>query len=51
MMDDLPPPLSQADAAEFQRRRRGRNWALFSALFGLAVLFFAITVVKFVTHR
>jgi hypothetical protein len=33
-------------AAEFVRRRRARNWAVFVALLGLAVLFFFITVAR-----
>jgi hypothetical protein len=44
-MDD-PPRMSEQEAAEFQRRRRGRNMALLLVLIGLAVLFFAITIVK-----
>ncbi|MBD0271791.1 MAG: hypothetical protein ICV73_07655 [Acetobacteraceae bacterium] len=33
-------------AAEFVRRRRARNWAVFVALLGLVVLFFFITVAR-----
>jgi len=29
-----------------QRKRRARNWALFAALAGFALLIYAITVVK-----
>jgi hypothetical protein len=29
-----------------RRRRRGRNWAILVVLIGLAVLFYAITIVK-----
>jgi len=29
-----------------RRRRRGRNWAIMVVLIGLAVLFYAITIVK-----
>ena len=38
--------MSDAEAAEFKRRQRGRNIAMLLVLIGLAVLFFAITVVK-----
>jgi hypothetical protein len=34
------------DPAAFDRRRRARNWALLAVLLGLAVLFYAITLVK-----
>ena len=37
------PPVQ---AAEFQRRRRGRNVALFAALLAFALLFYAIAMVK-----
>ena len=33
-----------------RRRRRGRNIALIVVLVGLAALFYAITVVKFIHH-
>ena len=33
-------------AAEFVRRRRARNWAVFIALLGLVVLFFFVTVAR-----
>jgi len=33
-------------AQAFRRRRRGRNWALFGVLAALAVLFYAITIVR-----
>ncbi|MGC9271004.1 hypothetical protein [Acidiphilium sp.] len=32
--------------AEFDRRRRSRNWALFGAMIGLCLLIYAIAVVK-----
>jgi len=35
-----------ADPGGFDRRRRARNWALLAVLLGLAVLFYAITLVK-----
>jgi hypothetical protein len=38
------PVVSPAD--EIARRRRGRSWALLVVLAGLAVLFYAITIVK-----
>ena len=46
---DYPPRMTDAEAAEFRRRQRGRNVALLLVLVGLAVLFFAITIVK-MTH-
>ena len=33
-------------AGEAERRRRLRNWALLAVLAGLAVLFYAITIVR-----
>jgi len=42
-----PAPLSPSEiAAELRRRRRGRNLAVLAVLVGLAVLFYAISVVK-----
>jgi hypothetical protein len=46
-MDEFPPRLSSADAALLVRRQRGRNMAMLIGLVCLAVLFFAITIVKF----
>lgn len=40
------PSLDSRDAAEFVRRRRGRNYALLAVLVGLVVLFYAITLIK-----
>jgi hypothetical protein len=45
-MSDFPPRPTAAQAAELQRRQRGRNLALILVLTALAVLFFAITLVK-----
>jgi hypothetical protein len=42
--DPLRPTPREAD--ELRRRRRGRNWAIMLALFALAALFYAITIVK-----
>ena len=44
-MED-PPRMSDAEAAEFRRRQRGRNIAMLLVLVGLSALFFAITIVK-----
>ena len=44
------PPLSQAETVELRRRQRGRNKALLVILVAMAVLFYAIAVVKFRTH-
>jgi hypothetical protein len=46
-----PPRPTPEQAAEMRRRRRGRNIAMIIALFALAALFYAITVVKFVHHE
>jgi len=34
------------EASERERRRRGRNLAMLAVLLGLALLFFAITMVR-----
>jgi hypothetical protein len=39
----VPLIAPKADAA---RRRRGRSWAILIVLFGLCLLFYAITIVK-----
>lgn len=45
-MTENPPRLPPREADELRRRRRGRNWAIMLALFALAALFYAITIVK-----
>jgi hypothetical protein len=45
-MDEFPPRPTSAEAALLVRRQRGRNLAMLVALVLLAVLFFAITLVK-----
>lgn len=40
------PPLGPEESREIVRRRRGRNWALLLVLGGLALLFYAISIVK-----
>jgi hypothetical protein len=42
--------MSDAEAAEFRRRQKGRNIAMLAVLIGLSLLFFAITIVK-LAHR
>ena len=42
----LPPPGSPEEAALLARRRRGRNLAMLVALVGIALLFYAIAIVK-----
>ena len=42
--------MTDAEAAEFRRRQKGRNIAMLLVLIGLSTLFFAITIVK-MTHR
>jgi hypothetical protein len=44
--DEFPPRPTPAQAAELVRRQRGRNVALMVVLASVAVLFFAITLVK-----
>jgi hypothetical protein len=46
-MED-PPRMSDAEAAEFRRRQKGRNIALLVVLMALSALFFAITIVKMI---
>lgn len=45
-----PPRMSDAEAAAFRRRQKGRNIAMLAALVALATLFFAITIVKMSHH-
>jgi hypothetical protein len=45
-----PPRMSDAEAAEFRRRQKGRNIAMMTVLIALSLLFFAITIVKLM-HR
>jgi hypothetical protein len=45
-MAEFPARPSRSDADELRRRRRARNWAIMLVLFGLAALFYAITIVK-----
>jgi hypothetical protein len=46
LTDKHPPRPSPADAEQIRRRRRGRNLAILAVLVGLAILFYAITIVK-----
>jgi hypothetical protein len=43
-----PPRMTDAEAAEFRRRQKGRNIALLLVLIALSVLFFAVTIVKMI---
>ena len=45
-MTTLPPPLTRAESVALGRRRRGRNVALLVALALVAVLLYAIAIVK-----
>lgn len=45
MVDKPIEPLT-----EISRRRRGRSWAILVVLLGLAILFYAITIVKMTHH-
>lgn len=44
-----PPPLTQSESEALNRRRRSRNRAIIIVLAGLAILFYAITIVKLTT--
>ena len=46
MGDTDPPVMSPRQAAEFVRKRRGRNIALLVVLVALAAVFYAISIVK-----
>ena len=46
-MDEFPRPLTIAETAELRRRQRGKNIALLVVLLALALLFYAISMVKF----
>jgi hypothetical protein len=45
-MSDIPTPPTGPDLEQFRARQRSRNRALGIVLGSLAVLFFAITIVK-----
>ena len=47
-MPEFPPRPTVTEAEVFRRRRRGRNKAIILVLVGLALLFYAITIVKMV---
>jgi hypothetical protein len=38
--------MTPEEQAAFERRRRGRNWAILFALIGLVVLFYFIAVAR-----
>ncbi|UKV13990.1 hypothetical protein L6172_18340 [Thalassospiraceae bacterium SW-3-3] len=40
------PKMSKAELDAFYAKRRKKNWAFLAILGGLAVLFFAITILK-----
>lgn len=40
--------MTEAEAAEFRRRQKGRNIAILVVLIALSALFFAITIVKMI---
>ena len=45
-MSDDRPEMSEAERAEFYRRRRSRNLAMLAFLFVLVAIFYAIAMVK-----
>ena len=49
-MEQDPPRPTPKQAEEMRRRRRGRNIAMILVLIGLAVLFYAISIVKLRQH-
>ena len=46
----IPPRMTDAEAAAFRQRQKGRNTAMLVVLLGLAALFFAISIVKMTGH-
>ncbi len=46
-MDEFPRPLTAAETVELRRRQRVKNLVLFAVLLALALLFYAISMVKF----
>ena len=46
-MSEYPRPLNPAESAELRRRQSGKNRVMLVILFLLAVLFYAIAIVKF----
>jgi hypothetical protein len=38
--------VTPEERAEFERRRRGRNWAILAILIGLVVLFYFISTAR-----
>ncbi|WP_424810725.1 hypothetical protein [Roseococcus sp. YIM B11640] len=38
--------MTPEERVEFERRRRGRNWAILAALAALSVLFYFISVAR-----
>lgn len=45
-MDQDTPPLGPEETAVLRRRQRVKNWVLLLALIGLALLFYAVAIVK-----
>jgi hypothetical protein len=50
MMDKVPETVGRVASLEIARRRKLRNWAVLAVLASLSVLFYAMTVVKFMNH-
>jgi hypothetical protein len=48
-MNTEPTHFTRAESDAIQRRRRGRNWALLLVLVAMALLFYAISMVRFKT--
>ena len=46
MVDEGTPTLGSEEAALLRRRQRVKNWVLLLVLIGLALLFYAIAIVK-----
>jgi len=43
--------LSRIESERLNKRRRGRNWVMLLSLLALALLFYAIAVVKMSVHQ
>jgi hypothetical protein len=46
LSDEFPPRMSPETAAEFRRKRRGRNIALLVVLLAVVALFYVLAIVK-----
>ena len=49
-MARLPEDVGRTESLEIARRRKLRNWAILVVLVALCVMFYALTVVKFLNR-